>query len=259
MDKRKKKEIEYYDKEAKERTEGEFKESGSRGGFNPFDLGSYIFLRNISKEKIKGKKVLDYGCGAGIHLEWLALSVGEVKGIDLSEKSLEIAKKMVQKKKLESKVKLLLMDCEKMEFPDNSFDVIFDGGSFSSLDLKNVLPELKRVLKPNGFVIGIETLGHNPFTNFKRLINKITGKRTAWAAEHIFKIEDLKRVKEYFNKIETYYFHLISWALFPCLGLPGGRFLLKFFEKIDKFLLFIFPFFKRYCFKIVFVFSEPCA
>ena len=144
-----------------------------------------------------------------------------------------------------------------MDFPDNSFDIIFDGGTFSSLDLSKAFPELSRVLKPNGFLIGIETLGHNPFTNFKRLLNKITGRRTVWAAEHIFKMEDLKKVKGYFNEIETHYFHLISWAFFPCLRLPGGRFILKLLEKIDKFLLFIFPFFKKYCFKIVFVFSEP--
>lgn len=256
MEPRKQKEIEYYNKEAGDWTEGEIKESGSRGGFNIFDLGSYNFLRDISKDKIKGKKVLDYGCGTGTNLEWLALDAKEVVGIDLSGKSLEVAEKIVQKKRLESKINLLLMDCEKMDFPDNSFDVIFDGGTFSSLDLKNVLPELKRVLKSNGFVIGIETLGHNPLTNFKRLINKITGRRTVWAAEHIFKVEDLKKVKRYFNKIETHYFHLISWAFFPCLGLPGGRFILKFFEKVDKFFLFIFPFLKRYCFKIVFVFSE---
>ncbi len=256
MEPRKQKEIEYYNKEAEEWTEGEIKESGSRGGFSSFDLGSYNFLLDISKNKIKGKKVLDYGCGTGTNLEWLALDAKEVVGIDLSGKSLEVAEKMVQKNRLESKINLLLMDCEKMEFPDNSFDVVFDGCAFSSLDLKNVLPELKRVLKPNGFVIGIETLGHNPFTNFKRLINKITGRRTVWAAEHIFRVEDLKKVKRCFNKIEVYYFHLISWAFFPCLGLPGGRFILKFFEKIDKFFLFIFPFLKRYCFKIVFVFSE---
>ncbi|PIU24464.1 hypothetical protein COT12_00910, partial [Candidatus Berkelbacteria bacterium CG08_land_8_20_14_0_20_39_8] len=79
------------------------------------------------------------------------------------------------------------MDCEKMEFPDNLFDIIFDGGTFSSIDLVKAYPELSRVLKPDGFLIGIETFGHNPFTNLKRKINKLIGKRTEWATAHIFR------------------------------------------------------------------------
>ena len=146
------------------------------------------------------------------------------------------------------------MDCESLKFPDNSFDIIFDGGTFSSLDLSKVFSELVRVLKPNGFLIGIETFGHNPFTNLKRKLNKISGKRTEWAASHIFQMKDLQEAKKYFNKIETKFFHLISWIAFPFLNLPGGKFLLKILEFFDKFL-FKLPFLEKYAFKVVFVFS----
>jgi len=257
MEERKQKEINYYNNEVGKLEEGELKESGSRGEFSPFLLESYIFLNSLFKKRGRNKKILDYGCGTGINLGWLAKIGKEVIGIDLSEDSLELAKKRIEKEKLGNKAKVLFMDCEKTEFPDNSFDVVFDGGTFSSLDLNKILPELKRVLTPEGIVIGIETLGHNPFTNFKRFINKKTGKRTVWAAEHIFRVEDLQEVKRYFGEIQAYYFHLISWLVFPLLELPGARFILKLFEKIDKFLLFIFPFLKRYCFKMVFVFSGP--
>lgn len=257
MEERKKKEIEYYDKEAKESSEKEIKEAGSREGFNPFLLESYDFLYNLLKEKCQGKKILDYGCGSGIHLTWLAKIGREVVGIDLSQKSLELAQKRLKKEKLANKVKILLMDCEEMEFPDNSFDIIFDGSTFSSLDFNKALPEIHRVLRPDGFVIGIETFGHNPFANLKRTINKLTGKRTSWAATHIFQLHDFEKVKEYFWKTEAHFFHLVSFAIFPFLNLRGSKFVLRLLEKIDRFLMSVFPFLRKYSFKIVFIFSKP--
>ena len=69
-------------------------------------------------------------------------------------------------------------------------------------------------------------------------------------------MKDLEEVKKYFNKIETNFFHLTSWIVFPLLGLPEAKFLLKPFETLDRILLKI-PFFRKYAFKIVFVFSQP--
>jgi len=259
MENRKKVEIEYYDKEAKKwlKNKSETKREGDFEEFPPFLLESYKFLRQFLKNKCEGKKILDYGCGNGIHSVWLAEYGGKVIGIDLSKQSLQIAKERAKIKRVNNKTEFLAMDCEDLKFPDNYFDIIFDGGTFSSLDLNKSLPELTQVLKPDGFLIGIETLGHNPLTNLKRKINKLTGKRTKWAAEHIFKMKDLKQAENYFEKIETHFFHLVSWVAFPFLNLPGGKILLKLFEKIDHFLLFIFPFLQSYSFKIVFIFSEP--
>ncbi len=259
MEPRKQKEIEYYDEKANEWLE---KPDGKNGqmdfeGFDPLVLSSYKFCYRWLAENCKNKTILDYGCGNGIHSIPLArMGAKKVVGIDLSEKSLEIAEERVKKENLKDKVEFLKMDCEKMEFPDNYFNIIFDGGTFSSLDLQKVYPELARVLKPDGFLLGIETLGHNPITNLKRKVNKILGKRTAWASSHIFKIKDLEEAKKYFAKIETRFFHLISWIIFPFLKLPGAKFLLKLLEKIENFLLKM-PFLRKYAFKVVFIFSKP--
>lgn len=255
FEERKQKEIEYYDKEAASSSHSR-KESGSLKEFDPFFLESYQFLKNSLKIGYKDKKALDYGCGSGIHLLWLSRVFRNVTGIDLSKNSLAKAKKALVKEKAEGMVNLVLGDCEKMEFPNKSFDVVFDGGTFSSLDLENALKEIHRVLKPFGLLVGIETLGHNPITNLKRKINKILGKRTSWAAGHIFKIQDLDKVKKYFNIVQLKFFHLFSWIAIPCLNLPGGKIFLKVLEKLDYFLITIFPFLKKYSFKIVFVLKK---
>ncbi len=259
MEPRKQKEIKYYDERAKKQLENLQKEKKEIDfeGFSPFVLSSYKFLQSFLKNKCKDEKILDYGCGNGIHSVWLAGRGAEVVGIDLSKPSLQIAQREVKEARIDDKVKFIPMDCENLNFPNDSFNIVFDGGTFSSLDLKKVFPELRRVLKPGGFLIGIETLGHNPLTNFKRKIKKKRGKRTEWAADHIFQMKDLKLAGEYFDKIETHFFHFISWIVFPFLSLPGGKILLKLFEKIDRFLIFLFPFLRKYSFKIVFIFSQP--
>ncbi|MFH1894701.1 MAG: class I SAM-dependent methyltransferase [Patescibacteria group bacterium] len=249
MEERKQKEIEFYDKQA-------YKGSGDFEGFLPQNLSSYKFLYNFIKDKCRDKRILDYGCGNGIHSVFLAKCAGNVTAIDLSENQLQIARKIAEREEGGIKIDFLKMDCEKLEFPDKFFDIIFDGGTFSSLDLGKSYLELARVLKNDGFLIGIETFGHNPFTNLKRKINKLVGKRTGWASEHIFQVKNLEEARTYFDKIEVEYFHLISWAAFPFLRFPGGKYLLEFFEIVDGVLLKL-PFLKKYAFKVVFILSQP--
>ena len=257
MEERKQKEIKYYDEQASKllaeksdkNWEGDFE------GFNPHLLNSYSFCYQVLKEHCQGKKILDYGCGNGVHSIFLAKYGKEVVGIDLSESSLQIAREKAKKEGIEDKTEFLLMDCENLKFPDNTFDVIFDGGTFSSLDIKKALPELSRVLQPYGFLIGIETLGHNLFTNLNRKVNKKTGKRTKWAVEHIIRMESLKEIENYFDKVDVIFFHLISWIIFPFLKVKKIIFLLKPLEIIDRIFLKL-PFLRKYSFKVVFVFKS---
>ena len=258
MEKRKEEEIKYYDERAKEWMKELADENWQTDfeGFNPNLLSSFSFCYQWLAEHCSGKKVLDYGCGNGVHSIFPAQEGAEVVGIDLSESSLKIAQERAKKEGVEDKVKFLVMDCEKLEFPDNSFDMIFDGGTFSSLDLEKALPELIRVLKPEGTLIGIETFGHNPLTNLKRKINKKTGKRTDWAVEHIVRMENLREAEKHFNNTEIRFFHLISWATFPFLKFRGFNHILRLLERGDRILLKP-SFLKKYAFKVVFIFSQP--
>jgi len=200
--------------------------------------------------------LLDYGCGNGIHSIFPAKNGAAVIAIDLSEKSLMIARRRAIAEKVENKTKFLKMDCEALEFNDNSFDIVFDGGTFSSLDLSRALPEIARVLKPEGTLLDIETFGHNPLTNLKRQFNRFVGKRTSWAASHIFNLKDLASLEHYFRQVEVHYFHIVSWLAIPFLNLPGGQILLKSLQWVDQ-ILFKVPFWRYYAFKVVFVAVNP--
>jgi len=236
MEIRKQKEIEHYDHIA--RNPGRPMANADIEGWQHFRFSSYRFCRAYLKNKCQSKKLLDYGCGNGLHSVFPARQGADVVGIDLSENSLKLARLHAQKLDLAEKTKFIKMDCEALEFSDNSFDIVWDGGTFSSLDIKKALSELARTLKPDGFILGIETLGHNPLFNFKRKINQWRGRRTRWAVDHIFKMADLKLAQKYFRNVKVKFFHL------------------TFIDWIDNLLLKI-PWLKKYAFKIVFVFSRP--
>jgi ubiquinone/menaquinone biosynthesis C-methylase UbiE len=257
MEERKQKEIEYYDEHAKRLLENPGNAPAADfEGFDPSRLASYRFLYGLLRGKCFGRKVLDYGCGNGNHAIYLARDGGEVTAIDLSGKSIAIAEKKAEKNGVGGNIAFMAMDCEKTDFSDNSFDIIFDGGTFSSLDADKAYPELARILKPDGFLVGIETYGHNPLANLNRALNVRSGKRTAWAAAHIFNEAGLAQAGNYFGHIEIYYFHLFSWMAFPLIGSTWGSRLLDFAEIIDKAVIKL-PFLKRYAFKVVFKFSDP--
>lgn len=257
MESRKEIEIKHYDKSAEKTIERSGNKNGDFEGFDPLILSSFKFLYSFLQKICKGKTVLDYGCGKGIHSAFPAVAGAEkVIGIDLSEKSLDIARERIKREGLSDKVEFKRMDCENLEFLPDSFDIILDGGTFSSLDLNKALPELARVLKSDGILLGIETFGHNPFTNLKRKLNKMAGKRTGWAEAHIFSNKYLLEAENYFGDIKVYYFHIISWLAFPFLNFFPGRILLKFLEAVDGILLRL-PFLRKYAFKVVFIFSKP--
>jgi len=254
MEERKQKEIEHYDAAAQQELAELRIRPRADEGFSPSILGSYQFLYEAVAPLCKDKKVLDYGCGNGVHSGFLATHALQVVGIDLSEASLEVAKKAHGA--MREKISFVKMDCEALEFPEKSYDVVFDGGTFSSLDFQKAMKEIIRVLKPDGVLVGIETFGHNPLANLKRALNKVTGKRTAWAASHIITQEEIKALQQQFDEVTVRYFHLISLFVFPFLSLPGSNFVLQLAERIDV-LLFSLPFLRKYAFKVVFVCKNP--
>ena len=151
------------------------------------------------------------------------------------------------------------MNCEKMDFPDNHFDLIINFGTFSSLDLNKSLPEIKRVLKPNGKMVCIETLGHNIIFNTKRKINVQLGKRTKWSDDNIMTMSKWNYVLENFETGNFRYFGFLTVLLKPLLFL--------FFPLLKKYVILTLDFLdyfilntnytKKLSFKVVAEFSKP--
>ncbi|MBI5218487.1 MAG: class I SAM-dependent methyltransferase [Bacteroidia bacterium] len=203
--------------------------------------------------------ILDYGCGTGIHSVGLANENWFVHGIDISGRSVDIALSLSRRLNTSLHTEYKVMNCQELLFPDNSFDIILDYGTFSSLDIKFAIPELIRVLKPEGSVICIETYGHNPFANFKRWLNVLSGKRTKWAASHIMRTSDWQIISGKFKESEIFYYGF--FVLFCNVFLkifPGKLFesLLTVAEKTDAVFLKN-KILRKWAFKTIVVLKNP--
>ena len=101
------------------------------------------------KEKIPSKtsKILDIGCGAGLLSNSLSRLGHLVTGIDLSESSLETAKRHDET----NTVNYLKANAYSLPFPDASFDVVFAMDILEHVEEPQLLiAEAARVLKPKG-------------------------------------------------------------------------------------------------------------
>ena len=166
----------------------------------------YSLIDSIQAKLGKGT-MLDYGCGTGDKLGVSNKPEWDIIGIDISDKSIDEARRIYSDYK---NVSFEVMDCEKTSYPDNSFDIIFDYGTFSSISISTAIDEIIRILKPDGALVCIETLGHNPIFNLKRKISAYRGKRTQWASSHIMQTKNWEDIRRQFISAEIRHFNILS-------------------------------------------------
>src|SRR3989338_3343675 len=105
-----------------------------------FQLNEFLSL-------LKGKKILDAGCGGGRDVDYFTEEGYDAIGIDLSEGLIKEAKK--------KKGKFMVMDFIKLSFENETFDGIWSMAGFihnSREDVAKSLKEFFRVLKKDGIL-----------------------------------------------------------------------------------------------------------
>jgi len=103
-----------------------------------------FFVRNL-----KGKRVLDAGCGPGRDARYFTDKGLEVIGIDLASNFIKVASQNVPN------ARFVQMDIRALNFPENFFDGIWASASFLHIpkeDAKRTLWGFRKVLKPSGLL-----------------------------------------------------------------------------------------------------------
>jgi SAM-dependent methyltransferase len=97
---------------------------------------------------INGQVVLDLGTGTGVLPRSLYPYGGRFIGIDVAENQISTARRLAQESNYD--IQFIVSAAEKVDFPDNTFDVVTACQSFTYFDKQVLLPALYRMLKPGG-------------------------------------------------------------------------------------------------------------
>ena len=149
----------------------------------------------------RGLKVLEIGCGLGTDGAQFAEAGADYTGVDLTEAAVELARRRFQLFGLAGKFQTA--DAENLEFPDESFDLVYSHGVLHHTpEIGKAIQEIHRVLRSGGRAVVM--LYHRGSYNYRvnisvlrragaqllkwdkgiKLANKITGEPLASLSEH---------------------------------------------------------------------------
>jgi ubiquinone/menaquinone biosynthesis C-methylase UbiE len=256
MEDRKLEEIAFHDKRELDRQtmpHDEFMSKYSNKKCYAIDKEKNIYLKDFMSRECPDKIVLDYCCGLGQKsLEMAENNAKKVYGIDISPESVATSRNRLQENGYGDNSEFQVMDAEKLTFEDNMFDTIVCSGVLHHLDVNQAFPELARVLKKDGKIICIEALGYNPLiTLYRKLTPSL---RSAWEAEHILTLRDVKLADNWFQAVDVKYFYLFSIAAIPFQKWKIFNILLPILGFIDNIFLKI-PYVQRMAWQMVFILS----
>lgn len=128
-------------------------ESGLLHILRALNPGRFGYMRRVLVEELgvdpRDKATLDVGCGGGLLAEEFARLGCRVTGIDPSAQSLETARAHARAAGLA--IEYRRATGEQIPFPDATFDIVYCCDVLEHVqDLRRVIAEISRVLKPGG-------------------------------------------------------------------------------------------------------------
>ncbi|MBT9589240.1 class I SAM-dependent methyltransferase [bacterium] len=158
---------------------------------------------------LRGKRVLDLGCGAGEGAVWFAKQGADVVASDLSAEFLTLVTRVAQFHQVQ--VETHHANSVHLDLPDESFDIIYSANVLHHVEsIPETLQGCKRLLKPGGLLLTTDPLRYNPVIEvYRRMATKV---RTV--DEKPVGFELISQMREQFRKVEFECFWLCSLWIF---------------------------------------------
>jgi SAM-dependent methyltransferase len=244
LDEQERKEAEKYDRRAEQilqdESQGELFVDSSHwtkitNAVQPF--GAYVAsIKSLGD--LEGKRVLELGCGTG----WLTVILCKlgavVDGIDISGELVKIAANRVRINNIQNQANFHVMSANRLAFPDETFDRVYGLSLLHHVDIKECMPEVRRVLKKGGKAVFTEPVINNQFVEAIRKMLPIPIDDDAVFPAPPLTDKDVHYITERFNASHVTYFRLFS-SLDRIIRNEG---VIRALESVDSLLLRAWPF-----------------
>jgi SAM-dependent methyltransferase len=158
---------------------------------------------------VRGRRVLDFGCGHGMAAVVLAKRGAKVTAFDLSRGYLAEARARACANEVQ--IDFVQANGEFLPFANGSFHGIWGNAVLHHLDLDRAGRGLRRVLKPGGLAVFCEPWGGNPFLNWARRHLPYPRKERT-PRERPLMACDLAVLGEFFERVEVTGYQFLSMA-----------------------------------------------
>ena len=147
--------------------------------------------------RLEGKTLLEIGCGDGRLTARLAGKAAAITAIDPDAVSIEAAGRNI------GGVNFLVGSGEKLDFADETFDIVLFGYSLHHQDGVKALSEARRVARPNGQILIIEPRDEGEYS---RLVS-------------IFETDEIARLRKTYDYITSGPFNVLRQDTY-CVDYP---------------------------------------
>ena len=194
----------------------------------------YVFYEKCVSELISSKdQILELAAGSGLHTWTLVNTGAQVMATDISPNSLKLLTKNIMN--AGGDVKTQVADMESLPFADNSFDAVACAGSLSYGNPVQVDAEIRRVLRPGGVLVCVDSLNHNPIYRLNRWIHYLRDERTKSTIRRTPDLTRIDTLSNSFSRVEVNYFGALSF-LMPLIswlcGTIRAQVVLDYFDRL---------------------------
>lgn len=171
---------------------------------------------------LRGKRVLEIGCGAGNILTMdIARAAGEYVGVDLqADRVRKLQEKLAVAGLAHARARA--GDVLQMEGSDGKFDVVYAGSVLHAFaDIDGAARALGRLLKPGGVLVAWEPMNTGWVVRLIRGLYRPFQPNRRW--HHPLRVSDVRKWGEHFRMEGVR--GLLGWSKwgYPVYVLPGGR------------------------------------
>jgi ubiquinone/menaquinone biosynthesis C-methylase UbiE len=158
-------------------------------------------------QPLRGKSVLDLGCGRGDITMHLVDAGAEVTAVDISPGMVRLASERLGRFRPASAVRFAVVPAEATGLESSSFDLVVGNFVLHHLDLTKAATEVHRLLRPGGRAVFVETSAYNPVLRLLRRWVVHSGlfgiRRIGTRDEHPLTRRDVRRFASRFTHHEV--------------------------------------------------------